>query len=577
MRQQATNHMQRIHPGVAGLEAQFRDGRLDRREFLRTVTLLGLSVTAAYALAGGIVGERLVDPAAAGMGTGTGTPGRGGGILRVSMPIPEIADPATYDWVAKSNVSRHVVEYLTITGADNVTRPYLAERWEPSDDLRTWTFHLRRDVKWHNGDEFTAEDVEFNFRRWLDPRTGSSNQALFRGMLEEVQAGEAKADGSPKVTKRMRQGAFERVDNYTFRLHLSRPALAIPENLYNYPAAILHRSFDDAGSDLSKRPVGTGPYTLTEFEVGKMAVLRRTGHPYWGGEVLLDEIRYVDYGPASATQLAAFASGQVDMVHEFDVASLNMAASIPHGVVHEAQTAATSCVRMRLTEPPFDNRKLRQAILACVDAGQYPKLVFQGRGQPGEHHHVAPIHPEYFALPKLEQDFGKARRLLAEAGYPDGLALAVDCGNTDGPWQQQLLELLRSQLEPAGIDLNIQLMPAAQYWEVWDKTPFGITSWLHRPLGTMTLSLAYRADVPWNETNYSNPEFDAALSAAEAEIDPSERKLLMERVEAILQGDAVMVQPAWVPRFSIASRQVQDLEAHPSGYHDFRKVWLAHA
>ena len=251
-----------------------------------------------------------------------------------------------------------------------------------------------------------------------------------------------------------------------------------------------------------------------------------------------------------------------------------MAASITGGVVYEAQTAATSCVRMRLTEAPFDNKKLRQAILACVDADAYPNIVFQGRGQLGEHHHVAPIHPEYFALPKLEQDYGKARRLLAEAGYPDGVDLSVDCGNTEGPSQQQMLELLRAQLAPAGIRLNIQLMPAAQYWEIWDKTPFGITSWLHRPLGTMTLSLAYRSGVPWNETNYSNPEFDEALSAAEAEIDPSRRKLLMERVETILQGDAVMVQPAWVPRLFIASRRVRNLEAHPSAYHHFGKVWL---
>ena len=573
MRQQASDRPRRVHPGVDGMVAELRGSRVDRREFVRTVTLLGMSSSAAYALAGKVLGERFVDPADA----ATGKPERGGGVLRVSMPLPEISDPATYDWIVKSNVSRHVVEYLTITGADNVTRPYLAERWEPSDDLRTWTFHLRRGVKWHNGDDFTVEDVEFNFRRWLDPRTGSSNQALFAGMLEEVQTGESNPDGTRKITKRMRENAFERVDDYTFRLHLSRPVLAIPENLYNYPTAILHRSFDDGGGNLAKRPIGTGPYTLTEFAVGERAVLRRTEQPYWGGEIRLDEIRYVDYGPASPTQLAAFASGQVDMVHEFDIASLNMAEAIPHGVVYEAKTAATSCVRMRVTEAPFDNRKVRQAILACVDADKYPGLVFQGRGQVGEHHHVAPIHPEYFALPKLVPDLDKARRLLAEAGYPDGLELTVDCGNTDGPWQQQLLELLRSQLAPAGIRLNIQLMPAAQYWEIWDKTTFGITSWLHRPLGTMTLSLAYRSGVPWNETNYSNPEFDAALSAAEAEIDPARRRVLMERVEAILQGDAVMVQPVWVPRFSIASRQVQGLETHPSGYHDFRKVWVAQA
>ena len=181
--------------GVDGMVAELRGSRVDRREFVRTVTLLGLSSSAAYALAGQGPGASVSSTP---LDAATGTPERGGGVLRVSMPLPEISDPATYDWIVKSNVSRHVVEYLTITGADNVTRPYLAERWEPSDDLRTWTFHLRRGVKWHNGDDFTVEDVEFNFRRWLDPRTGSSNQALFAGMLEEVQTGESNPDGTPK-------------------------------------------------------------------------------------------------------------------------------------------------------------------------------------------------------------------------------------------------------------------------------------------------------------------------------------------------------------------------------------------
>ena len=117
-------------------------------------------------------------------------------------------------------------------------------------------------------------------------------------------------------------------------------------------------------------------------------------------------------------------------------------------------------------------------------------------------------------------------------------------------------------------------MPAEQYWEIWDKTPFGITSWLHRPLGTMALALGYRSGASWNETNYDNPQFDAALSAAEAEIDPVKRRRLMERVEGLLQGDAVMVQPAWTPRLSLASSRIHEMFAHPSLYHQFDKVWI---
>jgi peptide/nickel transport system substrate-binding protein len=89
------------------------------------------------------------------------------------MQVQEMADPGTYSWTQKSIVSRHMVEYLVETGPDNITRPNLAESWEASADLKTWTFHLRKGVKWSNGDDFNADDVVFNFTRWLDPKTGS--------------------------------------------------------------------------------------------------------------------------------------------------------------------------------------------------------------------------------------------------------------------------------------------------------------------------------------------------------------------------------------------------------------------
>lgn len=562
-------HPPRRHPLVREFAARLEAGRIGRRDFLRTVTLLGLSSGAAYALASKIEGRRLVEPAMA-----QAAPRRGG-VFRVSMPVQEMADPATFDWTEKSNVARQIIEYLVITGPDNITRPWLAERWEPSDDLKVWTFYLRRGVKWHNGDDFIAEDVIYNFNRWLDPKTGSSNQALFAGLTEEYDTGEKNPDGTPKLGRRAREGAIERIDDHTVRLHLSQPTLSIPENLYNYPTPIVHRRFDEMGGDLSKNPIGTGPYTLAEFRVGELAVLQRVpGFDYWGEEPYLDEIRYIDHGPASAAQLAAFASGQVDMAYELDIASLGMAQRIPNGVIYEVQTAQTGTIRMRVTEKPFDDKRVRQAILACVDAARYPQLVYQGRAMEGEHHHVAPVHPEYFPLPKRKQDYELAKKLLAEAGHADGFEITADCGNTNGPWQQQVLEILQQQLAPVGIKLNINLMPPNQYWEIWTKTPLGITAWTHRPLGTMALSLGYRTGVTWNESAYSNPEFDQALDVAESLIDVEERKKAMEKVEKILQDDAVIVQPLWQPKFFIASPRVKNLTAHPTQYHQFNQVWI---
>ena len=239
-----------------------------------------------------------------------------------------------------------------------------------------------------------------------------------------------------------------------------------------------------------------------------------------------------------------------------------------------ARTAQTVCCRFHVQEEPFNNKKLRQAIVKATDNSVYRDFVFQGRGDVAENHHVAPIHPEYFQLPPLQRDVEAAKALLAEAGYPDGIDLTIDVGNTDGPWHQTLAELWRDQLKDAGINLNINVMPASKYWEIWTATPFGATAWTHRPLGTMVLSLGYRTGVPWNESGYANPEFDAALDDAEATLDVAERTAKMEKVEQILQDDAVMVQPVWRPVFTIITNQVKDYPAHPTQYHQFNKVWL---
>ncbi len=549
----------RVHPGVEQMQKALADGKCSRREFLRTVTLLGVSATAAYGMAG--LPDFISSAHAA---------QKKGGVLKFGMNVQEMADPATYSWTQKSIIARHIIEYLVETGPDNITRPYLAERWEASDDLKTWTFHLRKGIKWSNGDDFNADDVVFTFTRWLDPKTGSSNLGLFNAMLEAT--GEKDVKG--KAIKRMTKNAVQKVDAHTVQLNLNTPVLSIPENLYNYPTGIVHRNFEKEGGDLSKNPVGTGPYTLTKFKVGEIAVLKKRKEPYWGGEVFLDEIRFIDLGEDPGAYLAAIASKQVDGIYQLDLTTLEAAKNIPGIKVVSIPSTQTGVIRMKVNKKPFTDIRVRKAVQKCCDAQRQLDIAHRGLGIVAEHHHVAKIHPEYFALPPFEQDIAGAKKLLAEAGFANGLELSCNVGNTDGVWEQDSVAVLKEDAAKAGINIKINKMPTAQYWDNWTKAPLSLTSWTHRPLAVMVLGLAYRSGVPWNESSYANPEWDAALTEAESELDVESRRVKMEKVEKILQDDAVLVQPFFRSVFTAVRDDVVGFEMHPTRYYRFHKVSL---
>lgn len=553
----AASNERKMHSGIPNLVAALEDRRLDRRHFLRMSTLLGLSATSAYGIVGKVLGSGVVPAARA-----QGTPVEGG-VLKISMRVPDLRSPHTFAWGYDSNVVRQVNDYLTRTGVDNVTRPWLAESWQASEDLKTWTFNLRKNVTWNDGERFVAEHVKWNIERVLDPDVGSSVLGLMQGYLM------VEKDGSSRIWD---ANAIEVVDDHTIVLNCKEPQLAVPEHLFHYPLLML---YPKENGEWRPGSVGTGAFVCTDVEVGRRAIVTRRPGGYWGTGPYVDEIHFIDTGEEPAADIAALSSKQVDGQYQGNITQYQVLQQIPHLQLHDAVTAATGVVRMKVGEPPFDDPRVRKAIRLALDQEKLLQIGHIGLGAPGEHHHVCPTQPDYADVGFVGQDIEAAKALLAEAGQ-EGLTLELTVSNSPD-WEQITMQAAVEMWAEAGITVNLNLVPESQYWEIWTQVPFGFTSWAHRPLGIMLLALAYRTGVPWNETGYANPEFDALLLKAEATLDLEERREVMARLEEIMLEDGPVALPLWRGLFSFWDRKVKGFQHHPTFYIFGEEIWIDEA
>ncbi len=421
---------------------QAKAGSIDRREFLALATIFGASTAAAYGMLG-LPAAALADE----------TPKKGG-VLRVGMFVKDQKDPRTYDWPEMGNVARQFLDFLVTYTRQFTFEPALLEKWDVNADATEYVLHVRKGVTWNNGDVFNADDVVFNLNRWCDQGVAGNSMAARMAALIDP------------ATKKARDGAIAKVDDYTVKLSLKKPDITIIPGVSDYPGLIVHRNYEKDGSDLIKHPIGTGAFELVSFEVGKKAVFkRRTNGKWWGGESHLDGVEFIDYGPDISATVSAFELKELDCTMKTDagyVAIMDKAGLVRSDV----QTSATIVARTNVKQKPYDDQRVRNALQMAVDNATILKLGIDGLGTVGENHHVAPIHPEYAELPKKSRDIAGAKKLMTDAGQIDH---EHDLITSDEEYYKNTGDAIAAQLREAGFKVKRTVLPGLDLLERLDQ------------------------------------------------------------------------------------------------------------
>ncbi len=538
----------RPHPALPVLHRDLRAGRINRREFLTRATCLGLTASAALSVAGA--------PAQAQTQTQTTAQIVPGGTLRIQQLVKDLNDPRLYDWSEKGNQTRGFLEYLVQLNQDGTLQPMLLESWTANEDASRYVLNLRPGVTWTNGDGFTTADVAHNITRWCDSTVPGNSMATRLSALVDADTGQ------------LRDGALTVEDDLTLTLTLAAPDIALMASLSDYPAAVVHRSYE--GQDPFAFGLGTGPFRPVDLQPRVHCILERDpDRPWWGTEIYggpyVDRVEFLDYGTDPATWVTAAEADEIDLLYE-SVGNFIEVLDTIGWTRTQTDSAATIVIRGNADaevagRKPYADPTIRRALALAVDNEICLELGYAGFGDVAANHHVSPIHPGYADIGPAPYDPAEARRLMAQAGLSE---MEHELITVDDEWQRNTGDAVAALLQDAGIPTRRKIVAGQEFWDNWKSHPFSGTQWNHRPLEVQVLSLAYRSNAAWNETGFADPAFDAALDRAMELSDAVARRVVVKEIQTILREQGVIIQPYWRTLYSHHNGRITGADRHPS-------------
>lgn len=436
--------------------------------------------------------------------------------VRVGATSDTIDPATTYGGVVALGMLAVCNTLLEIDAA-GVAQPELAESYEASDDAATWTFRLRK-TNFSNGKQVTAKDViaSFNHHRGEDTKSGAKE------LLKQVK--EIRADGDNVVVFELTSGNAD-FPYVTADYHM----WIMPEN-------------GEGGLDWQSG-VGTGGYTLEEFEPGVRMRLKRRDDYFKSDRAWFDEVTILTINDPTARQ-NALVTGEVDIINAVPTKTVHMLKRRPN--VHTVEVTGTSHfpIAMQCSKAPFEDVNVRLALKHAVNRQEMLDKVLRGHGSLGNDHPIAPS--QRFHAADLEQrtyDPDKAKFHLKKAGLD---SLDVTLATSDGAYSGAVdaAVLFQQSASKAGINLEVNSRPADGYWSnVWMKEPFFMGYWNGRPTADWMFSLVYGAGAAWNETKWQNDEFNTLLIQARTELDENRRAEMYADMQRLCRDDGGAIIP----------------------------------
>jgi peptide/nickel transport system substrate-binding protein len=439
---------------------------------------------------------------------------KSGGILNVGCQPVANLDPHFSNAISDILVLEQCYHHLTFINAENQAIPDLAAKWD-SPDGKIWTFYLREGVKFSNGNDVTAEDVVFSYKRMTDPEVGAPTASLYEN-IETVEA----------------------VDPLTVKFTLKNQNPEFAADVGDYHSAII-----PAGTkEPAKERIGSGPFMIDSYFPEDRVVLKRNPHfsqkdaqgnalPY------LDEVHLI-FSPDMGGQVEALRGGELHFVGGLTTEFAETIEEAPNTKTLKNESNMHWIIHMRTDgkRPAADN-KVRKALKLATDHQAIIDAVRPGLAVPGNGYTpVGPAYGDYYLDKPPVRDLEQAKKLLAEAGYPDGLEIELVAQNQldvipiATVWKEQLAEI--------GVTANIQVIPSDLYYgegeNSWLKCNFGITDWGSRATPVTYFKLAYTSDGKWNGSHWKDEEFDALVKAVDSEMVKENRVKLYHQLQEIL-------------------------------------------